>query len=146
MLGNFVNNLKNRLSPRSGDQSYQTHRNPSPDSKSKNIFIKLLNASYTIVSQQQDDDAFCNANLFMLPRVYSQNTESLSGPYSPVSLKAAEKSIDELDNVVEKFMRCINVESYGHDTNVNIEKLKFSFTHSLLHFLASKLRSSNQID
>lgn len=114
MFGNFVNTIKSRLTARVGDES---HFNSTDDRKSQNVFLKLLNASYAVVSQQQDD-AYCNDNLFMLPRVYSQNTEYVSGLWSPVSLKQPEKSLDELDNVVEKFIRCISVENRSHDSNV----------------------------
>lgn len=113
MLGNFVSNLKNRLTARVSDESLPSHLYATD--VPKNFFFKLINASYALVSQNQDD-AYCNDNLFMLPRVY---TEDDCGLWSPVSLKAPEKTLDELDNVVEKFIRCISVENYRDDKNVN---------------------------
>lgn len=115
MLGNFVSNIKNRLSSRVSDESMTF---PSDIPRSRNIFLKVINASYSLVNQNQDD-AYCSENLFMLPRVFSQNTENECGLWSPVSLSAPEKSLDELDNVVEKFIRCINLENYSSDKNVN---------------------------
>lgn len=111
-----MNTLKSRLSAKVGDES-NSHLQSGDNKRTRNVFLKLLNASYAIVSQHQDD-AYCNDNLYMLPRVYSENTNAVSGLWSPVSLKPTEKSFDELDNVVEKFMRCISVESYSNDTNV----------------------------
>lgn len=81
-----------------------------------------MNASYALVSQQQDD-AFCNENLFMLPRVYSHGNDStrIEPCRSPISLQAPEKSLDELDNIVDKFIRCITLENdYEYDGNVGI--------------------------
>jgi hypothetical protein len=118
MLGSFVNNIKNRLAvARVGDES-------AAGARSRNIFLKFVNASFALVSQNQDD-AYCNENSFMLPRVYSQQTEHVGGVWSPVSLKPPEKSLDELENVVEKFMRCIDVENSCDKTNVN--KMKNTF-------------------
>jgi hypothetical protein len=118
MFGNFVNNLKSRLSTRVGDESMSPQFYSTDVSRPKNIFYKLINASYSLVNQNQDD-AYCSENLFMLPRVYSQQQEYVSGLWSPVSLTAPEKSLDEIDNVVEKFIRCISVENYDDDKNVN---------------------------
>lgn len=125
MLGNFVNTIRSRLTARVGDEIYQP---PETSPRSRNIFLKLLNKSYAIVSQNQDD-AYCNDNLFMLPRVYSQKTENFNGLWSPVSLKAPEKSLDELENVVEKFVRCISVENYCGVTNVkrDVKGLNWDF-------------------
>jgi hypothetical protein len=113
-----VNNIKNRLTSRVSDESISPHFYSTDEPRSRNIFLKLVSASYSLVNQNQDD-AYCSENLFMLPRVYSQKTESDCGLWSPVSLKAPEKSLDELDNVVEKFIRCISVENYCNDKNVN---------------------------
>lgn len=118
MLGSFVNTIKNRLTSRVSDESFESHVYSPDASRSQNIFLKLMNASYALVSQNQDD-ACCSENLFMLPRVYSQTSENFSGLWSPVSFKPSEKSLDELDNVVEKFIRCINMENYSGDSNVN---------------------------
>lgn len=118
MLENFVKTLKTRFTSRVGDES---HFQATGDRKSRNVFLKLLNASYALVSQQQDD-AYCNENQFMLPRVYSQNTEQVSGLWSPISLKQSEKPLDELDNVVEKFIRCINVENRNFNVKQEFNK------------------------
>lgn len=129
MLGSFVNNIKNRLAvARVGDES-RLH-SPAGGARSRNIFLKIVNASYALVSQHQDD-AYCNENLFMLPRVYSQKTEHVGGVWSPVSLKPPEKSLDELDNVVEKFMRCIEVENSCDSSNVNRMKNAFPIFSTL---------------
>ena len=140
MFGNIVNTIKSRLTTRIGDDSVQPYVRSSDGSGSRNIFIKLLHSSYAVVSQNQDD-AFCNENLFMLPRVVSQKTENV-GLWSPVSLKPQEKSLDELNNVVEKFIRCISSENYRDETNVNTkcsnEKLLpryfFFFSHASLTY------------
>lgn len=118
MLGNFINNFKNRLMTRVSDESLQSHFYSSDGPRTPNIFFKLVNASYALVNTNQDD-SYCSDNLFMLPRVYLQKTEGDCSLWSPVSLKAPEKSLDELDNVVEKFIRCISVENYCDDKNVN---------------------------
>jgi hypothetical protein len=128
MLGNFVNNIKNRLSARVGDESLTPHLYSTDVPRTRNIFLKLVNASYSLVNQNQDD-AYCSENLFMLPRVYCQKMESDCGLWSPVSLKVPEKSLDELDNVVEKFIRCISAENYYDDKNVNRMKNEKVFPH-----------------
>jgi hypothetical protein len=118
MLGSFVNSIKNRLTARVGDESLPSHLYSTDSPRTRNVFLKLVNASYALVNQNQDD-AYCSDNLFMLPRVYSKKTGVDCGLWSPVSLKAPEKSLDELDNVVEKFIRCISAENY---CNVNSMK------------------------
>lgn len=135
MFGNIVSTIKSRLSTRVVDESFQPHVHSSDVSKSRNTFIKLLRSSYAIVSQNQDD-AFCNENLFMLPRVISQNTENV-GLWSPVSFKPPEKSLNELDNVAEKFIRCISLENCRDDTNVNtkILHLYIKFNNNLINGL-----------
>ena len=133
MLGNFVSNIRNRLTARVGDESVSPHFYATDVTRTRNVFLKLVNASYSLVNQNQDD-AYCNENLFMLPRVYSQKTENDCGLWSPVSLKVPEKSLDELDNVVEKFIRCISVENYHDDKNVNSvknEKVSVFFVPSI---------------
>lgn len=119
MIGNFVSNLKSRLRvARVADEAASMQRNLAyssvVESKSPSMLNKLLNASYSLVSQHQDD-AFCNDNLFMLPRVYSHgnNDDSIQPCRSPISLQAPEKTLDELDNIVDKFVRCITIESGG---------------------------------
>lgn len=122
MIGNFVSTLRSRLSiarvsdePSRRNFAYSTDESPS-------FLNKLMNASYALVSQQQDD-AYCNENLFMLPRVYSHGNESdcIQPCRSPISLQPPEKSLDELDNIVEKFVRCINLENgCEYDGNVGI--------------------------
>lgn len=125
MLGTFVNTIKSRLTARVSDESFHA----TDESKSQGIFFKLINASYALVSQHQDD-AYCNDNLFMLPRVYSHKSENIRDVWSPVSLKFPEKSLDELDNVVEKFIRCIGVENHSDDINVNRSE-KWSISSAL---------------
>lgn len=136
MLGNIVNNIKSRLTTRVVDESFQPHVHSTDGSRSQNIFLKLMNSSYAIISQHQDD-AFCNENLFMLPRVYSHKSNTMSGLWSPVSLKAPEKSLDELDNIVEKFTRCINVKNCRLGSNVNMKCLDEKCSiFSSLHLLS----------
>lgn len=108
MIGSFMNNLKSRLtSRRVNDESLNSTDAP----KAKSLFNKIMHASYSVVSQKQDD-AYCNENLFMMPRAYLNNySESCQ---SPISLTAPEKSLDELDNIVDKFVRCINMENNVH--------------------------------
>lgn len=145
MLGNIVNTIKNRLTSRVGDESSYRHHDHSKDSsRTRNIFLKLLNLSYAIVNQNQDD-AYCNDNLFMLPRVYSQKSSNISGLWSPVSLKAPDKSLDELDNVVEKFMRCINVENCCDDKNVNTKRFDGKWKTFAI-FLFARFAKVQQID
>lgn len=64
-----------------------------------------FNGRYSAVnkSDNNDDD-------LMFPRVYSCESCEYGNEWDPVVLKASEKVVDELDNVVEKFMRVINVE------------------------------------
>lgn len=78
-----------------------------------------MNASYALVSQHQDD-AYSNENLFMLPRVYSHGIDTCTEQCSsPISLQPPEKSLDELDNIVDKFVRCITLENgCEYDGNV----------------------------
>lgn len=119
MLGSLVSSIRSRLTARVGDESVGRAHVDSTDAP-RNIILRMLNASYALVSQSSQDDAYCSGNMFMLPRVYSdKNSEHVGGLWSPVSLKAPEKSLDELDNVVEKFIRCISVESRSEATNVN---------------------------
>lgn len=101
MLGSLISSIKSRLSARVGDDT----------PRARNIFFKLRKASYALINQSQDD-AYCSDNMFMLPRVYSDKTAHVSLLWSPVSLKPPEKALDELDDVVEKFIRCISVDSH----------------------------------
>jgi hypothetical protein len=101
MFGSLVSSIKSRLS----------------DESSRNMLVKLLNASYSLVSQKPDD-SYCSENVFMLPRVYAQKADNVSGLWSPVSLLPAEKSLDELDDIVEKFSRCVSVESHVNDESL----------------------------
>lgn len=106
MIGSFVSNIKSRLTSRVHDESFSS----TDDAKGNWLLHKFINASYSLVSQHQDD-AYSNENLFMLPRAYSRGTELCS---SPISLTAPQKSVDELDNIVDKFVRCISMENdYG---------------------------------
>lgn len=120
MFGSIVNTIKSRLTTRVGDESCQPYRKQFSDSGSRNIFLKLLHSGYAIVSQNQEE-IIGQENLFMLPRVVLQNKESV-GFWSPVSLKPREKSLDELDSVVEKFIRCINLENCDDNSNVNMNR------------------------
>lgn len=122
MIGNFVSNLKSRLSVARVADETSMQRNLAyssvVESKSPSLLNKLMNASYALVSQHQDD-SYCNENLFMLPRVYSHgnNDDSIQPCRSPISLQAPEKTLDELDNIVDKFVRCISIESSGYNNN-----------------------------
>ncbi|CRL01352.1 CLUMA_CG014480, isoform A [Clunio marinus] len=116
MFSNFVSSIKNRLATKIGDESFKSRIHSTDIQESQNIFLKLLNAGYSIVNQNQDD-SFCNENLFMLPRVCSKGSENITGLWSPISLRPPEKSLDELDNVVEKFIRCINMENHRDSPN-----------------------------
>lgn len=138
MLGSFVNTIKSRLSTRANDDAFRSTDCP----RAQNIFMKLVNASYALVSQTQDD-AYCSDNLFMLPRVYSQKSENVSGLWSPISLKPPEKQLDELDSVVEKFIRCISLENRRDDANVNEIKNVPPTLHlsSLTNWLMNSRRS-----
>jgi hypothetical protein len=118
MIGSFVSNIKSRLTSRVTDDGSSSVR-ATDGFKNKTIFNKLLNASYSLVSQTQDD-AFSNEN-FMLPRVYSQSSELCR---SPISLKPEEKSFDELENIVDKFVRCISLE---HERDVYVHTYYFIF-------------------
>jgi hypothetical protein len=131
MIGNLVSNLKSRLGSarvaNSSSDSMHSFAYSTADSKSPSFLNKLMNASYALVSQHQDD-AHCNKNLFMLPRVYSHGNniigDNIEPCRSPISLQAPEKSLDELDNIVDKFVRCISIETVGsngtsYDGNVS---------------------------
>lgn len=123
MLGSLVSNLKNRLTPaRISDTPSRRNFAYSTD-ESPSFFNKIMNASYALVSQQQDD-AYSNENLFMLPRVYSHGIDSdCTEPCSsPISLQPPEKSLDELDSIVDKFVRCTTLENgYEYDGNVGMK-------------------------
>lgn len=123
MIGNFVSNLKSRLSltNRIGDHS-MVEATDNIGNKSRNLFVKLLNSSYSLVNQSNYEDTYCNDNSFMLPRVYGHQKSpdnNCNGLWSPVALAPKEKSRDELDNVVDKFIRCISVESDRENYHVH---------------------------
>ena len=112
MIGSFVNNIRSRLTSRVSDvESMNISIHSTDGSKSTSLLDKFLNASYSLVSQHQDD-AYCSNNVFMLPRAYTEPCRS------PISLKPSEKSLDELDNIVDKFVRCISLEN-DYDCNVH---------------------------
>lgn len=127
MIGNLVQNIKSRWTNRVGDESFSGFNLPNRStSKSRNLFVKLLNSSYALVSQNGHDDAYCSENLFMLPRVYSQTSSGHDNElWSPISLKPCEKSLDELDNIVDKFVRCINMENCGENVKKNLREKTF---------------------
>lgn len=115
MIGSFVNNIRTRLTSRVSDvESMNIALDSTDGSKSRNFLNKIMNASYSLISQHQDD-AYCSENFFMLPRAYSENVNEACR--SPISLKPPEKSLDELDNIVDKFVRCISLEN-DYDSNV----------------------------
>lgn len=64
-----------------------------------------FNGRYTAVNKNDDDDD----DDLMFPRVYSQDTD-YGRVWDPVELKAKDKVVEELDNVVDKFLRVINVD------------------------------------
>lgn len=68
-------------------------------------FRAYFNGRYSAVNKTDNND-----DDLMFPRVYSCESREYGNEWDPVVLKASEKVVDELDNVVEKFMRVINVE------------------------------------
>jgi hypothetical protein len=83
----------------------------------------ILNVSYSPLFQrrnksQQHDEPLESR---MFPRVYATPTTDLGGPWSPVALVAKERPLEELDDVVEKFIRVIAVEpDRKSNKNVNV--------------------------
>lgn len=142
MLGNLVKNIKTRLSGRESDFELDcsnfsgSFESQDPKRGKRSLLKKLLKNSYALISQNSTEDTYCSQNIYMLPRVLSQSTPDSSayGSWSPIAMVPQEKPLDELDNVVDKFIRCINVsnteDQFGYPYN-NV-KIKFKFLKNFI--------------
>lgn len=119
MLDDFIVNLKKSLQSSSRNESSndrdhadgsttafierrQFDRNPS----NRTNFISIFQ-SYFNKFNQKSDVTDGNTNL-MLPRVYAPD-DAHCFDWDPIELKAKEKYIEDIDNVVDKFARVISV-------------------------------------
>lgn len=79
-------------------------------------FRTYFNGRYAAVSGHDDNN---DDGDLMFPRVYSSATYDYGNhKWDPVELKAREKVVEELDNVVDKFIRVINVD--GHSSSASL--------------------------
>lgn len=69
----------------------------------------------------------CNNEAIMLPRVYNYPPD-LHGNWDPIELKVKEKCIEDIDNVIDKFVRVIRV----NENNSPIRPAQF-YVHILTH-------------
>lgn len=111
MFGNLVNNLRSRVSVTNkiADISAFGESHSESGGRAQTLFNKLLSSSYSLISQSNLEDSYCNDNMYMLPRVLESPDGNCAPPWSPVALAPKEKHRDELDNVVDKFIRCVSV-------------------------------------
>lgn len=65
----------------------------------------LFNGRYAAVNKNCDDD-------LMFPRVYSEAGD-YGNAWDPIDFKTKEKVVEELDNVIDKFIRVISVSGDG---------------------------------
>jgi hypothetical protein len=115
MLGNIVYNIKNKLRPASEAASdFDSTNNIRSQTGILNGFRlnKLFNLRYLSVRQNDYDDEYNqNGRAFMMdmfPRVISQHPEDCE-LWSPISLAPTPKLPEYMDNVVDKFVRVIDL-------------------------------------
>lgn len=115
VFDNFVLNLKSMIRNDKCGDIYNTDSGANSVLRAKgtpafggNIFSNvrtLFNGRYAAVNKSCDDD-------LMFPRVYSEAGDYGSA-WDPIDFKAKEKVVEELDNVIDKFIRVISVSGDG---------------------------------
>lgn len=89
----------------------------------------MLNAVRSYFSQlYQKRPASDVADDIMLPRVY--NYSDLHDDWDPVELKVKEKLIEDIDNVIDKFVRVISVNETDSPRRIDL-----FYVHTLFTFL-----------
>lgn len=78
--------------------------NEATENSTMNTMRSYLNKLYRSGSTASDID-----NDIMLPRVYNNNKSDAANDWESIELKAKEKLIEDIDNVVDKFARVISV-------------------------------------
>lgn len=118
MFENLIINLKSKIAykPTSiygfhddGDQEY----GGTPKFAATEFLSNLLTGRFRYASVNQhnnDDTGYRNNNrTCMLPRVYAQESRDYD-TWGPVDLAPNEQFVEDLDNVIDKFIRVISVD------------------------------------
>jgi hypothetical protein len=90
----------------------------------------ILNVSYSPLfnregAKMQPTDDHVETRMF--PRVFSNPTPNTE-PWSPVALAAKQRPIEELDNVVEKFIRVVAISDDGFSSVATIRQKARQFS------------------
>ena len=78
--------------------------------------------------QRPASDVDINNEAIMLPRVY--NYPNLQCNWDPIELKMREKCIEDIDNVIEKFVRVISVTE-KNSTLRSTQYYVYKYTHNV---------------
>lgn len=79
-----------------------------------NVVRSYFSQFYHNHKRRPASDADSNNDAIMLPRVY--NYPNLNCDWDPVELKVKEKFIEDIDNVIDKFVRVISVNDTSSPT------------------------------
>lgn len=112
-FNNFLLNLKSML-PANYSMRRQNENDENVSDECTVMFIQKnqtkvdtsvqrLGFIRTYINKLMSKENSCDSNSFMLPRVYGAND------WDAIELRPEEKYIDDLDNVLDKFTRVINV-------------------------------------
>lgn len=117
MLENFFFNLKSKinLTKRKSECSSTEKENNAPGTTKQMLDVFLPNRNIRYVSVNQNDE-FSQSKMF--PRVANGNDNA----WGPVDLAPKEKFVEEMDNVIDKFIRVISSDNNetGAQRNSNV--------------------------
>lgn len=106
MFENFFYNLKSKinLTKRNSDCGSSEKENNAPGTTKQMLDDFLPNRKCRYVSVNQKEE-FCQSRMF--PRVAYGNDNA----WGPVDLAPKEKFVEEMDNVIDKFIRVISSDN-----------------------------------
>lgn len=121
MLENFFTNLKSKinLTKRNGSGSEKENNAPGTARQMLDDFLPNRKIRYTSVNQR---DEFGDSK--MLPRVAYGDDNA----WGPVDLAPKEKFVEEMDNVIDKFIRVISSDSCETRALRNLNVISYSFS------------------
>lgn len=114
MFDNFLFNLKSKLNIQQPPAYDHCNDDPYLDTgenrfATQNFFVNILNRNRNYMSIKQNcDDKHNSTKLNMLPRVVGENLNN-KRMWDPVELAPKQKTVEHLDNVLDKFVRIIHI-------------------------------------
>lgn len=125
MFENLLLNIKSKINfntKQNGDYIENVNNNSDDSWKrlSNGFFDKFSRKRYTAINQNQSKDDHGDAyygrksnDTMMFPRVYSPDPAERRA-WEPIALAPKEKFTDDLDNVVDKFIRVIRIDDQNN--------------------------------